>query len=143
MNNQKRLLACAVLAFFSVGAVASEIYKRVNSDGVAEFSDKPFPGAQQVTVNPNVVATNPTQRRVRPPAADAAESSAPASVPGAAVRDTQTNDYVRARERRAIRARENRREDPREQRRRSVDEEASDPNPGRAIRNATRNVSRR
>lgn len=143
MNNQKRMLAFLVLLAASIPAGAGDIYKRVNEDGVTEFSDKPFPGASQVNVNPNVVTTNPVQRRARASTpADAGEPAAPASRRSSVAADTQTTSTVRARPRRAARAEENQRENRRESRnyRSNRDEATTDPNPGRAIRNAVRNA---
>lgn len=141
MNNQKRMLALLLLLAVSCTAGASDIYKRVNQDGVVEFSDKPFPGATRVTVDPNVVATNPVQRPARPAASAEADEAADSAGPTALAVDTQTN-YVRARTRRELRAEQNRRENRRESRtyRNTRDEEVTDPDPGRALRNAVRNA---
>ena len=143
MNKKRLLLACALLAFFSVDAFASDIYKRVNEDGVSEFSDKPFPGAEAVTVWPNIVETAPApERKARvAPARGVAEAAAPAKQSSAPESDGDVN-YVRARTRDEARAREERREDRtrRDYRPKPGEEPATDPNPGRATRNAIRNA---
>ena len=139
MNNQRRLLALGLLICLVAPVSAADIYKRVNEDGVVEFSDKPFPGSNQVTVAPNVVSTNPVQRRERP----AAESSSPEAIPPASsapAREPQTTNYARARSTRAVRTREARRDNRESRDYREERDVAADPDPGRAIRNAVRNA---
>lgn len=142
MTNKKLMLAIVLLLPVSLPVAAGEIYKRVNEDGVMEFSDKPFPGASQVTVAPNVVSTNPVQRRERDTAAEPPQQPAPASRAATPTRSAESTTYVRERNRRAAEVRQTRRNDEREQRRRASreDDTATDPNPGRALRNAARNL---
>ncbi len=143
MNNQKLLLAFVIMLALSLPAAGQEIYKRVNEDGVTEFSDRPLANGERVEVRPNVVATSPVQRPARPAAAadGAADEPAAASAPGVMRTDNNT-DYVRTRAQRdrATRAaNEERREQRRSRDERDNDVE-TDPNPGRAIRNAVRNA---
>ncbi len=144
MNNQKLLLAFVIMLAISLPAAGQEIYKRVNEDGVTEFSDRPLANGERVAVQPNVVATSPVQRRARPAAAadgPAADEPAPASAPGVMRRDNNT-DFVRTRAQRD-RATRAANEERREQRRSRDDRDedvGTDPNPGRAIRNAVRNA---
>ena len=67
MKHRNLCLALMLPAFaLATSSVASEIYKRVNEDGVVEYSDIPSDDADRVEVVPNVVETNPVQRRERP-----------------------------------------------------------------------------
>ncbi len=56
LRNSLMVLAMATVSF---AAIAQEIYKTVNEDGVVEYSDTPSPQAQEIEVHPNVVETNP------------------------------------------------------------------------------------
>lgn len=143
MNNQKLLLAFVIMLALSLPAAGQDIYKRVNEDGVTEFSDRPLANGERVAVRPNVVATSPVQRPARPAAAadGPADEPAAASAPGVMRRDNNT-DYVRTRAQRD-RATRAANEERREQRRSRDDRDndvGTDPNPGRAIRNAVRNA---
>lgn len=146
MNNQKCVLATVCMLAFSVAAGAQEIYKRTNADGVVEFSDRPFANGTQVEVRPNVVATNPVARRQRAPAAaaDADSADAPAVADQARqMRSGDDTDYVRARRSRAARDAGETRRQQRERRNYREERPASDPNPGRATRNAARAIASR
>ncbi|MGI9330822.1 MAG: DUF4124 domain-containing protein [Gammaproteobacteria bacterium] len=149
MDIKRLCLACLLMLAFSVPAAASEIYKRVDENGVVEFSDRPMEDSDRVEVNPNVVATSPVQRRERPAprAASPAATPAPAAAPSRA-RASEDYSYTRNENRRdrAVRneARERREQrstrDQRSTRERSDDAVATDPNPGRALRNAARGL---
>jgi len=142
MNNKRLSLLCLLLLALSLPAAASDIYKRVNEDGVVEFSDRPMADGDRVQVNPNVVATNPVQRPARPaaaPAAPAAQASPMASQSRARVADDQTYYVNQARRDRVARDRTRERREQRSTRQRGDDNElATDQNPGRALRNAAR-----
>lgn len=147
MNNQKRVLVTVCMLAVSIAAGAQEIYQRRNADGVLEFSDRPFAGGAgtQVEVRPNVVATNPVGRPKRAPAAaaaDAADAAPAASQPRQVVTDDGTN-YVRARNTRAARERRENNRENRERRGYRDERPSSDPNPGRATRNAARAIANR
>ena len=145
MNNHTRILACTRLATLSVSAFAGDIYRRVNEDGVVEFSDTPFPNSEQVTVRPNVVTTSPASTRTRPADdADAAPAAEPAATQTRNLAGQQNSQLVRARtpqEREARRRVE--RSDSRSSRNYRPDNSRAerDPNPGRATRNAIRNAN--
>jgi len=143
MNNKRLSLLCLLLLALSLPAAASEIYKRVNEDGVTEFSDRPMADADRVQVNPNVVATNPVKR----PARAAPSPASPAAQVAPAAAQTQTRAriaddesyYVNDNRRnRAVRNEARERREQRSTRQRRDDEVATDPNPGRALRNAAR-----
>ena len=141
MNNKRLSLLCLLLLAPGLQAVASDIYKRVNEDGVIEFSDRPMADADRVEVNPNVVATNPVQRPARPaapPASSAAEASTAAPRSRARVADDQTYYMNQNRRDRAVRNEARERREQRSTRQKRDDEVATDPNPGRALRNAAR-----
>ena len=145
MNNQTRILACILLATLSVSAIAADIYRRVNEDGVVEFSDTPFPNSEPVTVRPNVVPTAPSPARTRPAEdADGASAAAPAATQTRNLASQQNSQLVRARtpQQREVRRRVERK-DSRTSRNYKPDNSRAerDPNPGRATRNAIRNAN--
>jgi hypothetical protein len=140
MNNHNFYLMALCMLVIGVTAGAQDIYKRVNADGVVEFRDRPFAGSSQVEVRPNVVATNPVKRRERPASTVEQPPPTTAPVPSSQARSAEQTRYAYAaargtRERR-IQARREQRE-----RRSYREEDATDPNPGRAIRSAVRNAS--
>ena len=65
MNKQPPVIVFLLMLSLCATATAGEIYKRVNEDGLVEYSDTPFPGSEQIEVKPNVVQTNPVQPRQR------------------------------------------------------------------------------
>ncbi|UCG71586.1 MAG: DUF4124 domain-containing protein [Chromatiales bacterium] len=146
MNNQKWVLGIVCLLAISFSAGAQEIYKRTNADGVVEFSDRPFANGTQVEVRPNVVATNPVARRPRAPAAEAESDAVPAAPAADRARQvTSDNDvnYVRARRTRAARDTAENRRERREQRGYREERPSTNPDPGRATRNAARAAAQR
>lgn len=68
LNQSMQLL---ILLSISMIANATEVYEKVNKQGVEEFSDQASPGATKVDVHPNVVHT-------KPPALEDSSSSQPA-----------------------------------------------------------------
>jgi hypothetical protein len=145
MNNQTRILACILLATLTVSAFATDIYRRVNEDGVVEFSDTPFQNSEPVTVRPNVVPTAPYPARTRPTEdADAASAAAPAATQTSNLASQQNSQLVRARtpQEREVRRRVESK-DSRTRRNYKPDNSRAerDPNPGRATRNAIRNAN--
>jgi len=143
MNTKRLSLACLLMLLLSLPAVASDIYKRVNEDGVTEFSDRPMEDADRVEVNPNVVSTNPVKRPARPaaPAASPASQPAPTTAPGRARVADDSSYYVNENRRdRAVRNEARERREKRNTRRQTDDEVVTDPNPGRALRNAARGL---
>lgn len=140
MNEQKLALALIFLLACGLNAGASEIYKRINEDGVVEFSDRPSADGNAVEVRPNVVGTRQVQRPERRSATgEAARSSAPGR--SAADPSTTSNRNISTTTRRDRAARANDRERREQRSSRDAEEDtATDPNPGRALRNAARNA---
>lgn len=75
MNIQTATFVLLLALAACVTATAGEIYKRVNEDGVVEYSDTPYPDAEQIEVNPNVIEMRQVPRR---------EPTTSAAVPSAA-----------------------------------------------------------
>lgn len=140
MRKQQLVPALVLMLAVSLTAGASEVYKRVNEDGVVEFSDTPYPDADKIEVKPNVVETNPVQYQAPTASnADAGRTNEPAS---SDQRSSNANaEYARTTSRReqeeAAKSRENRESRKQPQPESEVNREAAvDPNPGRALRNA-------
>jgi len=122
MNKQKLILSFVLILACSLTAAASDVYKRVNEDGVIEFSDRPSPDADKIEVKPNVVETNPITRRK--PAASSSDTKATAA--SSSQQSSKKNQQKQA-------AREQNREE-------NNSELVADPDPGRANRNAARAI---
>ena len=131
MNKQKSdYFSLVIILTFSFTAAASDVYKRVNEDGIVEFSDRPTPDADKIDVKPNVVETNPVTRRT--PDVSSTDSSSPGASASSRQLNSTNNEYVRTTNRREREARQENREEE------NRDEIVADPDPGRATRNAVR-----
>jgi len=129
MNMQKLILIFVLLLACSLTAAASDVYKRVNEDGVIEFSDRPSPDAQKIEVKPNVVETNPVTRPT--PAASSTDTKATEVSSGR--QSSANNESVLTRNQRERAARKRTRGE-------NNQELVADPDPGRANRNAARAI---
>ena len=80
MNKQTLMVIFVLALAWGLPAVASDIYKRVNQDGVVEFSDRPSPDATQIQVRDEKVGSGPAREwERRPQPAPAEKNSAPAN----------------------------------------------------------------
>jgi hypothetical protein len=75
-----RWMTVFLLLMVSAGAVAAEVWRWVDENGVTHFSDRPHPGAEQVELAPAQTFTAPALPPRRQPAPrEAAESASPYS----------------------------------------------------------------
>jgi len=132
MNKQKLILSFVLILACSLTAAASDVYKRVNEDGLIEFSDRPSPDADKIEVKPNVVETNPVTRPT--PATSSADKKATGASASSSRQGNANNENVRTKSQRERSAREQNREEN------NLELEA-DHDPGRANRNAARAVA--
>ncbi len=121
MSKPNLILAFVLFLTCSFTAAASDIYKRVNEDGVVEYSDRPSSDgdkADKIEVRPNVVVTNPVTR----------------STPAASASSSRDNARSKNQPQKAV-GEKNREEEK--------SEVVTDQDPGRATRNAVRALSGR
>lgn len=130
MNKQKLILAFVLILTCSLTAVASDIYKSVDANGVVEYSDRPSPDAERIEVKPNVVQTNPVVRRT--PAVSSVDTSSTET--SSARQSNAATDDARTTNRREREARAKNQEE-------DNNELVVDHDPGRATRNAIRNAA--
>ena len=84
-----------IAAIVSVTAVAEEIYKGVDENGVVEYSDTPIPDAKKIEVNPNVVEVTPVEPTAPRREAAGGQQSQPQSESDAELRTEDVNDVDR------------------------------------------------
>ena len=73
-----RWMTVFLLSMVSAGAVAAEVWRWVDENGVTHFSDRPHPGAEQVELAPAQTFTAPALPPPRRPAPREAAEPAPA-----------------------------------------------------------------
>ena len=75
-----RWMTVFLLLMVSAGAVAAEVWRWVDENGVMHFSDRPHPGAERVELTPAQTFTAPALPPPRQPASrEAAEPASPYS----------------------------------------------------------------
>jgi len=100
-----RYLCCALLSFATVTtALAAEVYRSVDENGIVVYSDRPEPDAERVFVATTRPATTP---RSVPRAADSAAADAPPRVDGGEIaQEPSAEERALERERNCTVARE-------------------------------------
>jgi hypothetical protein len=140
MHTRNLILSLSLILACSFSAAAEEVYKRVGPDGMIEFSDRPSSDADKIEVNPNVVQTNPVKPRTPSSSSPSRSESSERQV---RAKEGEEADNARASTRRESTERARNTDDnpyfvEQPNNREAVVE--SDPNPGRATRNAVRNA---